>query len=229
MDHSELIDQVSGTLDKLSEIGFDIRMLSSDLGNNFRSMIDQYGVTVNNPYVTHQEKKVWVFTDMPYVMKCAMNCLYSHKKWGTRMGSAPQDGTCWRTSTRGTGSRKFVLPPSSKRHISTWRFLVQDWRWSGSCNFSVILLLLVSKPTRALGSWERTQDQQPSSLKQWTIVWCLQFKCQGWEDNFYIRLCPDCTPRRVPWVDSGLESEEWEGFKTLPITLTSWTAYGPVL
>ncbi len=80
MDHSELIDQVSGTLDKLSEIGFDIRMLSSDLGNNFRSMIDQYGVTVNNPYVTHQEKKVWVFTDMPYVMKCAMNCLYSHKK-----------------------------------------------------------------------------------------------------------------------------------------------------
>ncbi len=88
MDHSKLIDLVSSAMDKLSEVGLDVHALSSDMGSNFRSMLDQLGVTVDNPYITHREKKVWVFADMPHVMKCIRNCLYSHKKiWD-------MDGTC---------------------------------------------------------------------------------------------------------------------------------------
>ncbi len=78
-------------------------------------MFDQLGITVENPYLTHQEKKVWVFADMPHVMKCVRNCLYNRKKMWDKDGMCIASWHVLEDFYEGDKKQKIRVAPKLKK------------------------------------------------------------------------------------------------------------------
>ncbi|QQP54169.1 Transposable element P transposase [Caligus rogercresseyi] len=66
-------------IDKLYSIGLKVTTFSSDQGTNFSAMLNRLGVSKERPYFHHKEKKIFVFADMPHVIKSIRNCLLCNK------------------------------------------------------------------------------------------------------------------------------------------------------
>ncbi len=57
-------------LDKLQDIGLDVKRVVCDQGSNNRNLYQkQLGVPVDKPYFTHNGKKVYIMYDPPHLLK----------------------------------------------------------------------------------------------------------------------------------------------------------------
>ena len=74
---------LSKCLDKVHEIGLDVRAVICDQGSNNRKAIYGLGVDEDHPFITYKDKKIHVFFDPPHLLKNTRNNL---KKTGFRMG-----------------------------------------------------------------------------------------------------------------------------------------------
>ncbi len=66
-------------LSKLEEIGLKVKVLCSDQGSNFMSLLSSLLVTKEKPYFTHNGNKIYCFADPPHVLKSTRNCLAKYK------------------------------------------------------------------------------------------------------------------------------------------------------
>ncbi len=74
-------------LEKLHEIGLTVKVMTSDQGSNFISLLHQLEVTVDKPYFEHKGRRIYCMADVPHLLKSTRNCL-SRNKIETSTGEA---------------------------------------------------------------------------------------------------------------------------------------------
>ena len=64
---------ISQCVDKLTEIGLDVKVIICDQGSNNRKAVENLGVTEERPYFFRQEKKIFLIYDPPQPLKNTRN------------------------------------------------------------------------------------------------------------------------------------------------------------
>ena len=66
-------------IDKVEETGFRVRVVIGDVGSSNSSMVfSKLGVTENEPFFYHENRKIYFMFDPPHLLKCTRNNLHNH-------------------------------------------------------------------------------------------------------------------------------------------------------
>ena len=65
-------------LDKMNDVGLDVKVVISDQGTNFQNVTLSLGVTAENPHFEHAGKKYYYMFDTPHLLKSVRNNLFKY-------------------------------------------------------------------------------------------------------------------------------------------------------
>ncbi len=116
---------ISECLDKCKESGCDVKVVVSDQGTNFQSLVRKLGVTPENPYFSHGGHKYFYMYDPPHLLKSIRNNLnkytiqFGDKKatWGVIENYYKTDVQQTFRLTPKLTDRHIYLPPFSKMKV----------------------------------------------------------------------------------------------------------------
>lgn len=66
-------------IQKLSSISFNVKVMISDLGSNFKKFADQQGITPETPYFNVSGKEIVFMFDPPHLLKATRNNFFNYK------------------------------------------------------------------------------------------------------------------------------------------------------
>ena len=68
---------IKDAIDRLTSVGLSVKVTICDQGSNNRKFVDLCGVTLEKPYFTHNNQKIYVMYDPPHLLKSIRNNLKS--------------------------------------------------------------------------------------------------------------------------------------------------------
>lgn len=66
-------------IQKLSSISFNVKVMISDLGSNFKKCSDQQGIIPETPYFNVSGKEIVFMFDPPHLLKATRNNFFNYK------------------------------------------------------------------------------------------------------------------------------------------------------
>ena len=77
-DSQKVQEKLHDFIDKVETIGLKVVAVVSDIGSNFQKLIREMGITPDNPWFLHKERKIVYLFDPPHIIKAIRNNLINY-------------------------------------------------------------------------------------------------------------------------------------------------------
>lgn len=119
MKSHEIVSLVQMCLDKLSETGANVKLITCDQGTSNQAAYNQLGIDVQKPYFTYNNKKYYALYDFPHLVKRLASFLRTHNNIyynGDIIASYSDFIETWRIDNATTGGSN-LLSHITQAHI----------------------------------------------------------------------------------------------------------------